>query len=91
MSLRIPLAEQSYVLDEGLIMQEHHTVYNGFLIAMEPDLYGRILRPQKKVPWMLRITFFLPPVVLCFQPPLVWVNQTTVLVVSEDYCYCEFL
>lgn len=57
------LADQSYVHDKDLIMQEHYTVYNGFLIALEQDLYDPILRLQKEVPWMLGMTAFVAVIV----------------------------
>jgi len=44
-------------------MQEHYTVYNGFLIALEPYLYDPILRLQKEVPWMLGMTAFVAVIV----------------------------
>lgn len=57
------LADQSYVHDKDLIMQEHYTVYNGFLVALEADLYDPILRLQKEVPWMLGMSAFVAVIV----------------------------
>jgi hypothetical protein len=82
------LGDRSYVHDEDLIMQEHRTVYNGFLIALEPDLYDPILRLQKEVPWMLggMTSLYSPPAAVDLGKP------DQVLVASEGYCYqssCE--
>ena len=48
-----PLLTNHMYMIKTLIMQEHYTVYNGFLIALGPDLYDPILRLQKEIPWML--------------------------------------
>jgi len=85
------LADQSYVHDKDLIMQEHYTVYNGFLIALEPDLCDPILRLQKESHGCWE---WLPLCLLLYFPPAATGlgKSHQVLVASEVYCYqssCE--
>ena len=77
------LADQSYVHDKDLIMQEHYTVYNGFLIALGPDLYDPILRLQKEVPWMLGNGCLCVCYCISLLLPLVWVNHTKYLLLVK--------